>query len=156
MIFKFTKYLCLLPSVALCVYRVTSGACPAVGHSAGHWYTTTWESYSQTEAHRGGLQGDTHTHTDTQNPYTGLIITCNSAGLCAQSNNSSVLFLFLCLSAPVRYVFRCEEQVSAAPGMSWHGGLSCEQRQRGDGFIIRFVPLTSTFRFPNWLWLPSF
>lgn len=39
------------------------------------------------------------------------------------------VFLSLPLSAPVRYVFRCEEQVSAAPGMSRHGGLSSEQRQ---------------------------
>lgn len=36
----------------------------------------------------------------------------------------SSAFLPFALSAPVRYVLRGEEQVSAAPGMSWHGGLS--------------------------------
>lgn len=31
--------------------------------------------------------------------------------------------------------------MSAAPGMSWHGGRFSEQRQRGAGYVISFVPM---------------
>lgn len=53
------KYIPFLHLIALCFFRVSSGPCPAIGHSATYWYTSTRESYSQTEADRGGMQGET-------------------------------------------------------------------------------------------------
>lgn len=57
-----------------------------------------------------------------------------------KQQNSSMLFVCFILLALVWHVFRGEEQVSAASRMSRHGGLSSDQRQRGSGHIVRFVP----------------
>lgn len=46
-----------------------------------------------------------------------------------ENDEESSAFLSFTFSAPVRYVLWGEEQVSAAPGMSWHGGLSSKERR---------------------------
>lgn len=129
---------CLLCSVSLCVCRVPSGPRSAAGHSAGHRNTTTWESCSQTEAHRGGLQGDKHL-LYTQFTLSSVLCRFNITSSTKQQN-SSMLFVCFILLALVWHVFRGEEQVSAASRMSRHGGLSSDQRQRGSGHIVGFVP----------------
>ena len=81
---------------------------------------------------------NTHTHTHT---HTQFVHSPHEYRVTLATKLSCVFSL---LSAPVGYVFRGEEQMSEASGMSRHGGRSADQRQRGAGHIVRSVSWLST------------